>query len=143
LHIDIENLHKRTIVNQDSTTTKASKLKPPVDQVSTVPEVGKLHPDRVQQILSEERVSPMPRDLTEDRRHDQILASAEMVMQESFRDRTTAQQGRVNLLPTTKTQLKKATRINRLQEEERKREAERSQRLWEIRAPVIRNLSKD
>jgi hypothetical protein len=49
----------------------------------------------------------------------------------------------VNPLPTTKTELKKARKIKRHQEEETKREAERSERLRNIRAMVIRNISKD
>jgi hypothetical protein len=106
-----------------------------------VPE--QIHPNRILQISRERAVSTVPRDLTEDQRLDRILDSTEMVIQESFRDRTIAQQGRVNPLPTTKKQFKKARRIKRLQEEDRKQEAERSQRLREIRATVIRNLSKE
>jgi hypothetical protein len=83
------------------------------------------------------------RDLTEAHRLDRILESAERVIQESLQDRTIAGQGKVNPLPTTKTQLKKARRIKRLQEKQGKREKERSERLREIRASVIRNLSKD
>jgi hypothetical protein len=116
-------------------------------EVQRVPEPVKqqqqIHPDRIPQILREREVSAVPRDLTEDQRLDLILDSAERVIQESFRDRAIVQQGRVNPLPTTKAQLKKARKIKRLQEENRKREAERSQRLREIRASVIGNLSNE
>jgi hypothetical protein len=102
-----------------------------------------IHPDRIPQIEVPRGVSTVPRDLTEDQRLDRILQSAERVIQDSFRTRTIAQQGRVNPLPTTRTQLKKARKVKRLQEANRKQEAERSQRLREIRATVIQNLSKD
>jgi hypothetical protein len=102
-----------------------------------------VHPNRIQQILPTRAVSSIPRDLTEDSRLDRILVSAERVIQESFRDPAIVQQGRVNPLPTSKTQLKKARKIKRLQEEQRKQEAERNQRLQKIRATVIRNLSKE
>jgi hypothetical protein len=102
-----------------------------------------VHPDRIQQLLPERAVSSTPRDLTEDSRLDRILVSAERVVQESFRNRAVAQQGRVNPLPTTKSQLKKARKIKRLQEENRKQEAERNQRLRKIRATVIQNFSKE
>jgi hypothetical protein len=134
----IDTLRKREeVLSQD-------ELSEEVHQVpNQVQYHQQIHPDRISQIPRERAVSTVPRDLTEDQRLDWILESAERVIQESFRDRTIAQQGRVNALPTTKTQLKKARRIKRLQEKERKREAERSERLREIRATVIRNLSKE
>jgi hypothetical protein len=103
---------------------------------------GRVHPDRAQQILSQKAISPIPRDLTEDRRLDQILESAENCIEESERARNTWQRNRVNLLPQTKAQLKKARKIKCLQEAGKKREAEWNQRLQEIRATVIQNLSK-
>jgi hypothetical protein len=114
-------------------------------QDTSVPEepTEQVHSDRVLNITQGRSVSAVPRDLTEDQRLDRILESAERVIQESFRDRTIAQQGRVNPLPTTKTQLKKARKIKRLQEKGRKQETERNQRLLAIRATVIRNLSKE
>jgi hypothetical protein len=102
-----------------------------------------IRPDQLPQVSRGEAVSTVPRDLTEDQRLDRILESTERVIQESLQDRTIAEQGRVNPLPTTMTQLKNAMKIKRLQDEERKREAERSERLQKIRAIVIRNLSKD
>jgi hypothetical protein len=99
--------------------------------------------DRVRQIESEKAVSPTPRDLTEDKRLDRILESAERVIGESFRDRNILQPGRVNPLRTTKTQLRKARQVKRLQEENRKKEVERNQGLQELRAKVISRLNKN
>jgi hypothetical protein len=102
-----------------------------------------IHPDCITQISEGRAVFAVPRDLTEDQRLNRILDSAERIIQETFQDRILVQQGRMNPLPSTKTQLKKARRIKRLQENERKREAEQSQRLQKIRATVIQNLSKE
>jgi len=102
-----------------------------------------IHPDRIQRIQPERAVSSTPRDLTEESRLDRILASAEKAIQESSRDRAIVQQGRVNPLPTSKTQLKKARKLKRLQEENRKQEAARNQRLRKIRSTVIQELSKE
>jgi hypothetical protein len=44
---------------------------------------GIVHPDRAQQIESEKAISPIPRDLTEDQRLDQILKSAEECLADS------------------------------------------------------------
>jgi hypothetical protein len=49
----------------------------------------------------------------------------------------------VNPLPQTKNQLKKARKIKRLQKARTKEEAERNERLQEIRAMVIQYLSKE
>jgi uncharacterized membrane protein YheB (UPF0754 family) len=123
----IDTLRKREeVLSQDQFSEEDHRIP---DQVQYHQEI---HPDRIPQISRERAVSIVPRNLTEDQRLDRILDSAERVIQESFRDRTIAQLGRVNPLPPTKTQLKKAMRITRLQEEDRKREAERSQRLREI-----------
>jgi len=62
---------------------------------------GRVQPDRVQQISSRKAVSPTPRALTDDRRLNQ--------------------RNRVNLLPQTKRQLKKARNIKSLQEAGKKR----------------------
>jgi hypothetical protein len=101
-----------------------------------------VHPDRITRILPKISVSPTPRDLTEDSRLDRILASAERTIQNSIRDYAIVRQGRVNPLPTTKRQLKKARHLKRLQEEESKPEGKRSQRLRQERATVIQNFSK-
>jgi hypothetical protein len=101
-----------------------------------------IDPDRIPQVEFLRGVSTVPRDLTEDQGLDRIIESAERVIQDSFRDRIIVQKGRVNPLPTTKTQLKKWRKIKRLQEENRKWESERSHRLQEISATVIRNLNK-
>jgi hypothetical protein len=102
-----------------------------------------IHSDRISQVEFLRGVSTVPRDLTEDQGLDRILESAERVIQDSFRDRVIVQKRRVNPLPTNKTPLKKARKIKRLEEENRKWESERSQRLREIRATVIRNLRKE
>jgi hypothetical protein len=104
---------------------------------------GNVHPDRAQQILSEKAVSPLPRDLAEDRRLDQIMKTAENCVEESERARNTWQRSRVNLLPQTRLQLRKARKIKRLQETGKKQEAEQNQRLQEIRATVIQNHCKE
>jgi hypothetical protein len=144
LIIHIDNLQERTNIGRNQYSENVDIPGKDIEIVeSSQDRSAKIHPDRVPQIAKERAVSTVPRDLTEDQRLDRILESAERVIQESLRGRTVAQQGRVNTLPTTKTQLKKARKIKRLQEEERKREAERSQRLREIRATVIRNLSKE
>jgi len=132
----IIGLEQGLIIHIDNLKEK-ERLAPIINRLEIV------HPDRIQQILPEKAVSATPRDLTEDLRLDRIIASAEKVVQESLRDRAIGQQGRVNPLPTSKTQLKKARKIKRLQEENRKHEAERSLRLQKIRATVIQNLSKD
>jgi len=111
-----------------------------------VPEVNQpklANPDSLRQILPERAVSSTPRDLTEDSRLDRILVSAERVVQESLRDRAVGRQGRVNPLPTTKKQLKKARKLKLLQERNRKQEAERNQRFRNKRATVIQNYSKE
>jgi hypothetical protein len=104
---------------------------------------GIVHPDRAQQIELEKAVSPTPSDLTEDQRLDHILESAEKCLAESEGIRSTWQRNRVNPLPQTKNQLKKAWKIKRLQEAHKKNEEERNQRLQDIQATVIRNLSKE
>jgi hypothetical protein len=95
-----------------------------------------IHPDRAAQI--NRSVSATPRDLTEDQRLDRILECADRVVQQSIGDRTARKSGRINPLPTSKRQLKKARNIKRLQLED-----ERKNRLQKIRATVIKNLSKE
>jgi hypothetical protein len=102
-----------------------------------------IHTDRVSQIAREKSVSATPRDLTEDQRLDRIIESAENVIQDSVPDRTIGRRGRVNPLPTTKTQQKKPRKVKRLQEARTAKEAERNERLQEIRATVIQYVSKE
>jgi len=102
-----------------------------------------LHPDRIQQILLERAVSSTPRDLAEDQRLDQVLKEAEECLATSKDIRSTWQRNRINPLPRTKKQLKKDRKVKRLQEENRKTEIEKNKRLQEIRATVIRDLSRD
>jgi hypothetical protein len=105
--------------------------------------LDKIHIDRVPQILLGREVSSTPRDLTEDSRLDKIRISAERVIQESIRDRAIIQQSRVNPLPTTKRQLKKARKIKRLQEQNRQQETKRDLKLRKLRASIIQNLDKE
>jgi len=112
-------------------------------QVPEVNQTKSANPDSLQQILPERAVSSTPRDLTEDSRLDRILVSAERVVQESLRDRAVGQQGRVNPLPTTKKQLKKARKLELRQERNRKQEAERNRRFRNKRTTVIQNYSKE
>jgi hypothetical protein len=93
---------------------------------------GLVQPDGAQQVISGKEISPVPRDLTEDHRLNRVLESAENLIEDSQRIRNTWQENRVNSVPQTKTQLKKARKIKRLQEAGKKQEAEPNQRLWEI-----------
>jgi len=102
-----------------------------------------VHPERIQQIPLEKVESSTSRDFTEELRLDQVLASAEGVVQDSFRDRTILRQGQVNPLPTTKRQRRKAKKIERRQQGIRKQEAARNQRLRKPQATVVQNFSKE
>jgi hypothetical protein len=102
-----------------------------------------IHPDRIPQIEVPRGVSSQPRDLPEDQRLDRILEEAEAVIQDSLKARTNYSRGRVNPTPQAKAQLKQARKVKHLQEAKGKEEAERRQRLQEIRAKVIQNLSKE
>jgi hypothetical protein len=141
LTIFIDNIQSRVEVAVNSGVREV----PSERQEACVPEqsVRQDNPEGVPNITQERSVSATPRDLTEDQRLDRILDSAERVIQESFRDRGHLQYNRVNPLPSTKTQLRKARKVKRLQESSRKQEVERNQRLQEIRAEVIRHLSKE
>jgi hypothetical protein len=98
---------------------------------------GLVHSDRAQQIQSEREISSTPRDLTEDLRLNRVLEEAEKCITSSQHIR---QHNRINPLPQTKNQLKKARKVKRLQEENRKKHTERNKRLQEIRDLVITNL---
>jgi len=90
---------------------------------------GKVYLDRTHHVISERAISSTPRDLTEDQRRVPV--------------QRIKHQNRINPLPQTKNQLKKARKLKRLQEENRKQEAGRNKRLREIRATVVKNLSKE
>lgn len=77
-------------------------------------------PDRDQQILSERAVSSTPRDLTEDSRLNRVLEESERCIATSEHTRNTWQRNRINPLPSTKDPLKKARKVKRLQERNRK-----------------------
>jgi hypothetical protein len=162
----IDNLHYRTVIGvqhgsepgKDPASTRAESTIPrDIQEGSSLGQASKsiegnpsqdesspqVHPDRLEQIFGVRAVSAVPRDLTEDQRLDRILGSAERVIQESLRDRGASQQNRVNPLPTTKTQLKKARKTKRLQEARDKEESKRHQRLKDLRVEIIKRLSKE
>jgi hypothetical protein len=91
-----------------------------------------VHPDRALQIVLEKAISPTPTDLMEDQRLDQVLKEVEKCLATSKQIRSTWQRNQINRLPQTKTQLKKAWKVKRLQEENRKKKVEKNQRLQEI-----------
>jgi hypothetical protein len=72
-----------------------------------------------------------------------VLDHAERVIEESTRERNAWQPNRVNPLPSTKGQLKRARKVKHLQEARDNEEAGRNQRLEEIRAEAISHLSKE
>jgi hypothetical protein len=133
----IDNLRKREDVLKQARVSEKRRDVPKQDQSSQ-----QVHPDRVAQISVDRSVSAVPRDLTEDQRLNRILEEAEEVIQNSLRDRDAVSQNRVNPLPTTKIQLKKARKVKRLQEAKNKEETLRSQRLQEVRSEIINHLSR-
>jgi len=98
---------------------------------------------RYDQTIQAREVSSTPRDLTEDQRYDQIVQNAEVFIQESSRSRTALQGGRLNPIPLTKNQLKKARKAKRLQDGIKKGEIEKNHRLLRRRNQNIKNFSKD
>jgi len=125
LVIHIDNLRKR-----ESLTTSEK-------------EDGIVHPDRIQRTPSRREISSTPRDLAEELRIDIVLDAAEKCIVSSKKLRDTWQGNRVNPLPQSKTQLKKARKLKRLQEENRKNKVEEIKRLQKIRDQAILNLSKE
>jgi len=93
--------------------------------------------------IEEGFVSTTPRDLTKDRGANQLLESPKRFIEESTRSHNTWQCSRVNPLPQTKAQLKKAQKVKRPQDMRRQSEQARNLRLQEIRTEVIRLLSKE
>jgi hypothetical protein len=132
----IDNLRKREDVLKQARVSEERREVPEEDQ-----SFQQVHPDRVAHISVDRSVSAVPRDLTEDQRLDRILEEAEEVVQNSLRDRDAVRRNRVNPLPTTKNQLKKARKVKRLQEAKNKAETLRNQRLQEIRSEIIKHLS--
>jgi hypothetical protein len=118
LGIHIDNLRKREDALKQARASEERREVPKEDQSSQ-----QVHPDRVAQISEDRSVSSVPRDLTEDQRLNRILEEAEEVIQNSLRNRGAVRQNRVNPLPTTKTQLKKARKVKRLQEQRNREEA--------------------
>jgi len=102
-----------------------------------------VHPGNNQQELPERVVRPTSKDLAEELRLDQELASIEREVQDSIRDRAIVRQDQRNPLPTTKKQRRKAKKIERRQQGIRKQEAARNQRLRKSRAVTIQNCSKE
>ena len=107
-------------------------------------QAAKVHPDRVGQITNTREVSATPRDLAEDQRLDQLLDKAGQYIEESVQARDTrAKNNRINPLPRTKAQLKKARKTKRLQEARDRVERDRQERLRQLRDQVIEKLTKD
>jgi len=104
---------------------------------------SRVHLTRIHQVPLSWGVSPTPSDLSEDERVDQILENTGLYLEQSIGPRNTWQRNRVNPLPQTKRQLKKARKIKRLQKVRDTEEALRNQRLQEIRKQVIDSLSKE
>jgi hypothetical protein len=100
-------------------------------------------PNRIHQVPEERVVSATPWDRSEDQRANQVLEQAERFIKESTQAPNSWQYNRIHPLPQTKRQLKKVRKIKRLQEAGRKKAAERTRRLQEIRPQVIHNLSKE
>jgi hypothetical protein len=140
LIVHIDNLQE-----QGTTSVELPEDKPKERSEEDIlrPAVFPVHPSRIQQVPKDREVSLTPRDLTEDQRADQVLDSAERFIEQSTRARITGQRNRVNPLPQTKNQLKKARKIKRLQNARTKEEAERNESHQEIRATVIQYLSKE
>ena len=139
----IGNLRKETDIvppelsgNSKETTTVKS-----TDEVSET--VTNIHPDRVAQVTNTREVSATPRDLAEDKRLDQVLDRAEQTIKESEQVRGSWQKNRINPLPQTKAQLKKARKAKFVQTRKDKAETERQERLQQIRDQVIEKLRKD
>jgi hypothetical protein len=107
-------------------------------------QTANVHPDRVDQISNTREVSATPRDLAEDQRLDQLLNKAELYITESVQARNSlSKKNRVNPLPQTKAQLKKARKTKRLQEARDKVEEGRQERLRQLRDQVIGKLTRD
>jgi hypothetical protein len=113
----IDNLQQQEDFLEQARVSQQRQEIPEEDQSSQ-----QVHPDRVEQISVNRSVSAVPRDLTEDQRLDRILEEAEEVIQNSLRDRDTVSRNRVNPLPSTKTQLRKARKVKRRQEAKSKAE---------------------
>jgi hypothetical protein len=108
------------------------------------PRSAEVHPDRVGQITNIREVSATPRDLAEDQRFDQLLDKADLYITESVQARNTwSRKNRINPLPQTKAQLKKARKTKRLQEARDKVERERQERIRQLRDQVIEKLTSD
>jgi hypothetical protein len=78
-------------------------------------------------------ISSIPRDLTEDQRLYPVLEEAGSGVETSDHGRNTRQRNKVNPLPQTKNQLKKARKLKRLQDNNRKEITNKNKRLQEKR----------
>jgi len=85
----------------------------------------------------------MPEGLTVDQRANQVLERADRVIRRSEHTRAQLQESQENPLPRSKLQLRKARKVERLQEAKNMAEASRQQRLPEIRNQVIQNLGAE
>jgi len=138
LTIHIDNLKNRSNVTPAAVPKPASVVQTDCNQRGP----DNVHPDTISQVICEREISAASIDLTEDRRVDNILDHTQQFQEDSSRAWNQWQQNQVNPLPQTKTQLKKARKVKRLQEARNKAERDRQLRLQEIRAEVIRTLSE-
>jgi len=139
LIIHIDNLKNQSHVTPAAVPKAASVVQTDCDQRGQ----DNIHPDRVSQVTCKWEISATSRDLTEDRRVDNILDHTEQFLEDTSRARNQWQRNQVNPLPQTKTQLKMAQKVKRLQEARNKAERDRQLRLPAICAEVIRTLSEE
>jgi len=120
----IDDIRKRKNVTED-TAPKPTSTTPTSDNPE---DKDYIHPDTIKQIDTERKVSATPTDLPEDQRLDNLIDNAARFLDNSARARDQWQLGRVNPLPQTKTQLRKARKVKCLQETKDKAEHELQRR---------------
>ena len=143
LIIRINILRRKTVIVSQESIGDSGKESVAKNTVEIQETVTNIHPDRVTQITSTREVSATPRDLAENKRLDQVLERAELVLEESKRIRGSRQKNRVNPLPQSKAQLKKARKAKFAQTQRDKAETERQERLQQICDQVIEKLRTD
>ena len=143
LVIHINNLRKRADIVSQELLGNSREIPTAKDTVENPETVTNIHPDRVARVTNTREVSATPRDLAEDRRLDQVLDRAEQTIKESERVRGSLQKNRINPLPQSKAQLKKARKVKLAQIHRDKAETERQERLQQIRDQVIEKLRTD
>lgn len=129
------------LISQDSGNRYHRKISATAQDIQedsrTYIESRHIHPERLEQALA------MPEGLTVDQRANQVLERADRVIRRSEHTRAQLQESQENPLPRSKLQLRKARKVERLQEAKNMAEASRQQRLPEIRNQVIQNLGAE